>query len=368
MIGMTVVMISLFTIESNTPVGNKLNAKTYASLFSKQNKFTLGNIPIATNPDFLAKISDVTSSFLKQVLKNKGKYVKPTVGVLQRYNVTMSDVIETLDFIAQIAAHSPEKLYDCTFIDKYFTLYRWYAPDDKYETCFPQGHCTFPHCLRITHYNVAKLHASTHKKGEYVIPLYEKPSDEHNKCPEEIRQNKSKHIRFSYGRKKIMRGILDNKKEMKKPFAWVMVSEYKNLVRQGSGMLAFSDGTHAMVEVAAHNGMKGDDSYWYCALIPEVPQGKKYHHKIRPLPGVSFAGDIENVGLGKLLCTIGINQETGKREAHLGVLMDTGTAFKNNPYHLDLYMGYFDNPLHFVAHSKKFPASGQVYILIKKEL
>ncbi len=338
----------------------------YQNLLSKQIQFKLGKIPVATNCNALATICDTTGRFLKRIMHGTA-YMQPTVGALERYNVTLNNVIETLEFVALIANTAPEKLSDCSFIDEHFTLYRWYAPDDRYETRFPPGHCTFPGCLRITHYTIAKLYGSTHKTKEHVLPLYEKPLDEKNKKPADILKHTSDYIRFNYGLQSIMHGELNKEQAIKKPFAWVLPKEYKDLVRQGSCMLIFSDGTQMMVEVTAHNGMKGDQSYWYCAPVANaLPNGKKYHHKVRPIPGVSFAGDIKNIGFGKLLCTIGVNQATGKREAHLGVLMDTGTAFKNNPYHLDLFMGYFEEPLHFQAHSKKFPVSGQVYILIKK--
>ena len=364
-------MGGLWGAESCCSVLEKKSCNTsyvYEKLFKKQVRFKLGKIPIATEFPHLSTVCDTTNRFLKHVTCKQNGYVEPKVGVLARYNVTMQDVIDTLEYMADLAEKSPDVLADCSFIDEHFTLYRWYAPDDCYQTRFAPGHCSFPECIRVTHYNVAKMHAQYKKRGAYCFPLYPLPLDEKNKLPQHVRENKTKYKRFMYGLQAILKGALENEKGFSEPLGWVTEKDYRNFLRQGSGILVFPDGTKKRVEIAAHNGMKGDQSYWYSAVVPEViAHGKRYHKKVRPLPGVSFAGDVENIGFGKLLCVVGINETTGKREAHLGVLMDTGTAFKNNPYHIDLFMGYFDHPLHFGAFSKKFPSSGEVFILIKKK-
>ena len=54
-------------------------------------------------------------------------------------------------------------------------------------------------------------------------------------------------------------------------------------------------------------------------------------------------------------------------EMRLGVLVDTGSAFKDNLYQLDLFAGYFETEKAFKKYNQKFFATAHAYVLIKKK-
>jgi hypothetical protein len=57
---------------------------------------------------------------------------------------------------------------------------------------------------------------------------------------------------------------------------------------------------------------------------------------------------------------------TKKRELNLGVLADTGGAFVNNIYQLDLFLGMFNNKKALKNQQRNFPNTTQALILYKR--
>jgi hypothetical protein len=65
--------------------------------------------------------------------------------------------------------------------------------------------------------------------------------------------------------------------------------------------------------------------------------------RIKKRKQVVFAGDLHNIGLGKLIAIRYHNPQTEQPEVRLGILADTGGAFKNNLYQLDFFGGLVDS-------------------------
>jgi membrane-bound lytic murein transglycosylase len=127
------------------------------------------------------------------------------------------------------------------------------------------------------------------------------------------------------------------------------------------------EGESYLVKVSGNNGRTGTDRYWFCTVYQDKRGSHKYPVKVEPVGGVSFAGNIPALGFGKVIMVIGKNTNTAEKEMRLGVLVDTGSAFKDNLCQLDLFTGYFEHHHLFQNHCKQYPHTAHVYILIKKK-
>ena len=80
--------------------------------------------------------------------------------------------------------------------------------------------------------------------------------------------------------------------------------------------------------------------YWYFRKVDAIKgYGYKIDAKISIQPGVTFADDVLNIGLGKMVVL-----ESGKgksKQLQMGIIADTGGAFLPSLYQLDLKNGYF---------------------------
>jgi len=109
---------------------------------------------------------------------------------------------------------------------------------------------------------------------------------------------------------------------------------------------------------------KDQKRYWYFREISKkdikTKKGIHINHG-----GCIFAGDLYNIGLGKIIALRYQNPLTKKDEIRLGVLADSGGALTNNLYQLDLFAGIFKNRIQFHDWIKQLPNAVEAYILIK---
>ncbi len=325
------------------------------------------NQKIAVDQKALALIAEEVSQFLSHV--HKSIYVQVSEGKIFKGIVTIDDVKDTINFLAKHAKEHPNWLKSHWFYNTYFDFYRLYSDG---EFCplkigkLPRGWIGAPDNHRITKYRICKMHGSRTKTKKYFFPLYSRPSDEVGKTNERIRNNPEKFIRFMYKRSEILEGALEHKKEVQ-PLAWVTLEGYKELVMQGSAVIDFEDQTTPQTfQVVVENDMAREDKYWFVAPYEKRKPSKKYPIKVEPIPGVSFAGNISDIGFGKVLVMIGKNPLTLEKEMRVGVLTDTGTAFQDNLCKFDLFTGYFEEHQLFDEHCKQYPHTAEMYILIKK--
>jgi hypothetical protein len=78
----------------------------------------------------------------------------------------------------------------------------------------------------------------------------------------------------------------------------------------------------------------------------------------------AVAGDVYNVGLGKIVC-LETDTEAG-RELRLVVLADTGGAFEPNLFQLDWLAGTFPDHAAYQAWAAAAPSRVRASILIRK--
>lgn len=333
--------------------------------FFKKEPFTY-NQKIDIDVEGVGKIAQEVSTFLQTA--HTSKYVTIDEGSCFKGMITLDDVKETIQFLAEQAKKNPKQLKHHWFYSHYFDFYRWHTDGClKKMGHIPRGWPQCPEAIRLTKYRVGKIHGSLKKTEQYDIPLYELPEDEKGKLPSYIASHREDFLRFSYTRTAIFEGALEGNAKTK-VLAWVDFDGYKELLMQGSGIIYFGFFSPSLhIKIAGSNGKQDGEKYWFSVIHQTKKNSKKFPVKVEPVPGVSFAGNIEALGFGKVILLVGKNQITKEKEMRLGVLVDTGTAFKDNLCKLDLFVGHFENQEIFNEHCKQYPHTAHAYVLIKKK-
>jgi hypothetical protein len=105
--------------------------------------------------------------------------------------------------------------------------------------------------------------------------------------------------------------------------------------------------------------------YWYFRQVDAIKgYGYKIDAKISIKPGVTFAGDVLNIGLGRVV--VMEHTQNGRKQLQMGVIADTGGAFLPNLYQLDYLAGIFPSQKSFRQYISKLPEYANAYFLVKK--
>ncbi|MBE9217387.1 hypothetical protein [Dolichospermum flos-aquae] len=282
-------------------------------------------------------------------------------GILITQGVTVKDILKTLDFMIavleeDIANNHTTRLQDPNFINANFRVIKWSAHNPEN----PQQKQ-----LRITKYAAFIHPGSREKTSEYNTPIYA--------LKEELSQDK---FYTKYTKQDVLSGIYEpGGKEFGKvkPIAYLTRNGLEAALMQGTVLVNFTDGTKEFLNVDKNNGMSyirgvkatSQKRYWYFKEVDAIKgYGYKIEAKISIKPGVTFAGDVLNIGLGRII-VIEDNQ-SGKKRLKMGVIADTGGAFLPNLYQLDFLAGTFASEKDFQQYIHKLPEYTNAYILVKK--
>lgn len=309
-------------------------------------------------------------SDLLSVLVNTRKYFQehgkadPDIlrtGLLSTQKVTTEDILKTLDFMIEvlqedIAKNRITRLQNPNFINRHFRVIRWnaYKPDNPNQKQ-----------LRITKYAVF-THPGTRKKtSTYNTPIYS------------LKDNTATDKFYTrYTKQDVLSGIYEpGGKEYGKvaPLAYLTRNGLEEALMQGTILINFLDGSKGFFNVDRNNGMSyirglkatAQKRYWYFRQVDAIKgYGYKIDAKISIKPGVTFAGDVLNIGLGRVV--IIENTQSGRRQLQMGVIADTGGAFLPNLYQLDYLAGIFPNQKSFRQYIGKLPEYANAYFLVKK--
>lgn len=306
-------------------------------------------------------------SDLLTVLKNTRQYFQkysqedPDIqrtGILVTQGLTVKDVLKTLDFMIvvlqeDITNNRPTRLQNPDFINNNFRVIKWSAHNPEN----PQQKK-----LRITKYAAFIHSGSRQKTSKYNIPIYA--------LTEESRQNK---FYTKYTKQDVLSGIYEpGGKEFGKvkPIAYLTRNGLEAALMQGTVLVNFTDGTKEFLNVDKNNGMSyirglkatSQKRYWYFKEVDAIKgYGYKIDAKISIKPGVTFAGDVLNIGLGRIIVI-----EDNQNRLKMGVIADTGGAFLPNLYQLDFLAGTFASETEFENYIHKLPEYTNAYILVKK--
>lgn len=282
-------------------------------------------------------------------------------GLLVSQGVKVEDVLKTLDFMIStlredVKKNRPPRLQDPNFINANFRVIKWkaYNPDKPEQKQ-----------LRITKYAVFTHPGSHTKTSTYNIPIYS------------LKDNLATDKFYTkYTKQDVLSGIYEpGGKEFGKveTLAYLTRQGLEEALMQGTILINFTDGSKGFFNVERNNGIsyiRGvkdtlQKRYWYFRPVDQIKgYGYKIDAKISIRPGVTFAGDVLNIGLGRVVL-IEYNQGQNKR-LQMGVVADTGGAFLPNLHQLDYLAGVFKNQTEFRQYIRQLPEYASAYILVKK--
>lgn len=307
---------------------------------------------------------------LLTVLTNTRKYFQnygqkdPDIarnGLLLSQGVTVTEVIKTLDFMItvlqeDISNNRPTRLQDPQFINDNFRVIKWSAYNPKKPK---------QKKLRITKYAVFTHTGSRTKTSKYNVALYS------------LKDNLANDKFYTkYTKQDVLSGIYEpGGKEFGKvqPLAYLTRTGLEAALMQGTILIKFTDGSQAFFNVDRNNGIsyvrgikpRTQKRYWYFRQVDQIKgYGYKIDNKISIKPGVTFAGDVLNIGLGRVM--IMEYSQGGRKVLRMGVMADTGGAFLPNLHQLDYLAGIFKNQKEFRRYIQKLPQYATAYILVKK--
>jgi len=252
------------------------------------------------------------------------------------------------------------RILDPKFIAKQFNFIAWTADSQTAQN----NNVTLPKngALRLTNYAVFVITGSKTKTKQYNCALYE--IRDHSLPKKISKQN-------------VLAGVLEQPKYQKKvrPLAWVSRDGLEEALMQGTVLVKFDDSSYKIFNVHLNNGIAFEKNkpvlqqkrYWFFKELKHSAKSvETFKNKIKRRSGVIFAGDIHNIGTGKLIALRHTNPVTKQPEIRLGVLADTGSAFVNNLYQLDFFAGLFSSRSALSQHMKQLPIYTHAYLLSKK--
>ncbi|MDZ8052993.1 MAG: hypothetical protein RMX68_002900 [Aulosira sp. ZfuVER01] len=349
-------------ISASTPYAVIDELKKYKFSVNGNQVFADGKLPTAK--------MNFKATDLLTVLSNTRKYYQdyaaqdPDIlrkGLLDTQGVTVEDVLKTLDFMiavlkADIANNRTTRLQDPNFINNNFRVIKWtaYNPKSKNQKQ-----------LRLTKYAVFVHPGSQKKTSTYNIPVYS--------LKDNIGTDK---FYTRYTKQDVLSGIYEpGGKEFGKvePLAYLTRNGFEEALMEGTILIKFTDGTQGYFNVDRSNeipyvrGLKAtaQKRYWYFRKVDAIKgYGYKIDAKISIKPGVTFAGDVLNIGLGKVIVLE--HNRGGRKQLQMGVIADTGGAFLPNLHQLDFLAGIFQNYNDFGRYVSTLPEYTTAYILVKK--
>ena len=322
----------------------------------------------------LCEVAKATSEYL-----NRGAQYDPHANHAGRIGVAGIDlprVKATLSFICETVREDqrrqqPSRLKDPAFINRHFKMIRW-QPDREQVAHFAPGKPLLQKMpddkILLTKYYVKQAAGSPVATDAKPHALYQLPFDEQHLSLEAADAIRDKITRYRYTKHQVLTGILD-KKHLASPLVWLSRADLEDTLLQGTVKIDGPEGP-AFYNVHRNNGHAYDRNlkkeqqkrYWYFKQMPGVMgYGKDADAKIRIHPKVTVAGDLQQLGLGKLVLL------SHGGEHRLTILADTGGAFENNNYQLDLLAGYYNGWRDYHNDWKRSPDYVEARILLLKQ-
>lgn len=338
---------------------------------SAQINFAQGNW--ATDPAKLCEVANETLLYL-----NKGaEYDANAIhgGKVKGASFPLARVKATLLYICELAKTNPKALTDPSFIANNFELVRWY-PDVAGAQKLAKNKPLLANIpndqILQTKYYVRIADGSKVKQASHPQALYGLPFDEAKLPLAEADALGSKITRFQLGKQQIVKGALERQPLRAPALVWLSREDLEGALLQGTAVVP-NGNKYRYYNVHRTNGIPYDrkiapelqQRYWYFKEVKSVlGYGKDADYKIPIQPEVTVAGDIPQLGLGKLILLA--TKEHGTITYRLTVLADTGGAFANNLYQLDWLSGYYRGWDDYYAANKHRADYSSSWILVKK--
>lgn len=348
--------------------------------FEKVDAPILGNI-ITNSPRNICQLAQNTKAYIEHFPEDE---FAVKAGLVFDDSVTLERVTNTLDFLCEIyqedmRLQQASRLQNNDFLQSHFEFYRW-NPDIRtaQNVAKKSTNATKTRMLNaipddqifLTKYYTKLLKGSAVKTRLYDQALYALPFDEQGLTLEEA----DEHLlltRHSYTRQQVISGVLERKK-LAKPLVWLTEEALHDVLLQGTGVLDVN-GERRYFNVHRNNGIAYDYAigkreqarYWYFSEVPNIMgYGKTQDSKIELFPHVTFAGNVKELGLGKLFM---VSYKTAnQRVSHMGILADQGGAFDNNLFQLDFLVDSYFGWKDYHKANKHLPDYAQAWLMLVK--
>jgi hypothetical protein len=329
----------------------------------------------------LCNVADKTQYYLANFSEDK---FAVHAGKVFDESVTLSRVEQTLAFICQtyredVRANRHSRLHDIDFLTSHFDFYRW-TPDiaSARSIALKSTNARKKSMLNdiptdkifLTKYYTKLLTASDVKTSVYNQALYALPYDELGLTLAEA-NNDPTITRNKFTRQEIISGVLEEKK-LAKALIWLTEEALHDVLLQGTGVVDVN-GVRRYFNVHRNNGIAYDYAigkrdqarYWYFSEVPSIMgYGETLENKIAIQPQVSFAGNVADLGLGKLFMVS--YKQAGNEVSRLGVLSDQGGAFDNNLFQLDLLVDSYFGWKDYHQANKQLPDYANAWLMLIK--
>jgi hypothetical protein len=286
--------------------------------------------------------------------------------------IPLERVKATLIFICQNQAN----LNDPNFIKKHFDFIRW-SPDVDQAKQLSANKPLLIHLpndrILMTKYFVHMAKVSLQKSNKRPFPLHALPQDEQGLSIEEADVTPQL-TRFKYGKQDILKGKLSANSVP--VLAYMSRKDLETALLQGSVVADFGGNLGKKIfNVHRNNHIAYDRSkspesqerYWYFKQVGGIKgYGKDAEHKITVNPEVTFAADLEQLGLGKMLM-IQYSDKSGTLISRAGILADTGGAFASNLYQVDYLAGSYPGTSAFNQATRHLPDYVDAYFMVLKK-
>ena len=285
--------------------------------------------------------------------------------------INLSRIKATLKFICQ----NQTKLNDPVFIKEHFDFIHW-KPDSGQAKRFSANKPllqNLPHDrILMTKYYVHLAEASIQPSVAKPYAIYALPKDEQNLSLEQANAM-PKLTRFHYGKQAILAGALNGNNVP--ILGYVSRDDLESALMQGTIVADFGRTIgRKILNVHRNNNIEYDrlkppyeqNRYWYFKEVDGIKgYGKDSDHKITVNPEVTFAADLTQFGLGKLLM-IQYTEKSGTIITRMGILADTGGAFTNNLYQVDFLAGAYQGKDAYIKATRNLPDYVNAYFMVLK--
>ena len=316
---------------------------------------------VQTSPTQLGLVAAATADTLRRLRSRGEPLAQP--GMLGELGVSIDDVLETLDLVARVAVEDRGNLYqrlrDPAWIAAHFDTLKW-MPDRasalERDIELPQDQ------IRLTKYVVYSVDGSRERTSTFTTPLYAVPRGD----------DQGSAIRMKLTRMDVYAGAFEaggRYAGMAKPLVWLTRDGSNQALLQGTIQVRYPDGVMKTFNVHQNNGrawepgqpdLNRQPRFWYFREVQGILGVE--HTSLRE--GVAVAGDVYNLGLGKLMA---LEWPTPHgHELRLVVLADTGGAFQPNLFQLDYLAGTFASKQAYAAWAKHTPARVPASILVRR--
>lgn len=284
--------------------------------------------------------------------------------------ISLQRIKATLSFICENQA----KMNDPVFIKQHFDFIRWYPDKERAKPLSANKPLLqrLPNDrILMTKYYVHLANASQKATAAMPYPLYALPIDE-EKLTLEQANAKPNLTRFQYGKQAILKGKLEAHKVPK--LAYLSRDDLESALLQGTVVADFGANGTKIYNVHRNNNIAYDrtknpylqERFWYFKQVDGIKgYGKDAEHKITVNPQVTFAADLTQLGLGKLLM-IQYKDAKGTETTRVGILADTGGAFADNLYQVDYLAGSYKGKEAFYKAAKNLPDYVDAYFMVLK--